>query len=227
MERTSRRFATYNTNIPDQFRVDMFLKDMEERWLSEKEPFPQVITMSLPQDHGADERPEAGYPFMESYMADNDLALGRVVEALSRTPYWKEMAIFVTEDDAQGGRDHVDHHRSICLVISPYAKPGHVSHIHTSIPSILKTMNLILGIPYINQYDAMASDLSDMFQSKPDFTPYDAAPVHPKVFDPQNALDPFDEEFDWESVNDFPIMDSPKVMREWMEKDAERRRENQ
>ena len=79
-ERTSRRFATYNTNIPDQFRVDMFELDLRERWLSGTEPFPQVITMSLPNDHGAGERPKEGYPYFASYMADNDLALARVIE---------------------------------------------------------------------------------------------------------------------------------------------------
>ena len=222
-ERTSRIFATYNTNIPDQFRVDMFEKELEDRWLSGKEPFPHVITMSLPQDHGAGERPKDGYSYRESYMADNDLALGRVVERLSHTKYWKEMAIIVTEDDAQNGRDHIDHHRSLCIVISPYARFGHVSHIHTSLPSIIKTMNLILGIPYINHYDAMTSDLSDMFQATPDFSPYEAVPVHPAVFDPQKALDPYDAEFNWKSLHDYPRMDHPDIMRKWMDEDAERR----
>ncbi len=224
-DRTSRRFATYNTNIPDQFRVDMFERDLEERWLSGTEPFPQVITMSLPNDHGAGERPDAGYPFRESYMADNDLALARVVQRLSRLPQWREMAIIVTEDDAQNGRDHVDAHRSLCLVISPYAKRGTVSHVHTSIPSILKTMNLILGIPFINQFDAMTSDLSDMFQPEPDFTPYEAVPVHPQVFDPQAALNPYDAEFDWDTITDYPRMDDPGLMKKWMEEDARQRTE--
>ena len=208
-ERTSRRFATYNTNIPDQFRVDMFELDLKERWLSGSEPFLRIITMSLPNDHGAGERPEKGYPYRESYMADSDLALARVVNVLSHTPFWKEMAIFVTEDDAQNGRDYVDHHRSICMVISPYARFGHVSHVHTSIPSIIKTINLSHGITYINHYDAMASDLSDLFQATPDFTPYEA------------------EEFNWEAANGFPIMDHPDVMRRWMQEDARQRRRAQ
>jgi YVTN family beta-propeller protein len=222
-ERTSRLFATYNTNIPDQFRVDMFEKEWEERWLSGREPFPRLIVMSLPNDHGAGERPEAGYPFRESYMADNDLALGRVVARLSRTEAWSSMAIIVTEDDAQNGRDHVDAHRSLCLVVSPYAKRGYVSHVHVSIPSILKTAMLILGIPFINQYDAMASDLSDLFQAEPDATPYGVLPVHPEVFDPNRALDPFDEAFDWAQLQDYPKMDDPEILRDWRRQDAERR----
>ena len=222
-ERTSRLFATYNTNIPDQFRVDMFERELDGRWLSGKEPFPNLIVMSLPNDHGAGERPEAGYPFRESYMADNDLALGRVIARLSQTEFWPSMAIIITEDDAQNGRDHVDAHRSLCLVVSPYAKRGYVSHVHTSIPSILKTTFLILGIPFINQYDAMASDLSDMFQPEPDASPYEVLPVHAQVFDPNRALDPFDEAFDWKGLQDFPRMDDPEVLRDWRREDADRR----
>jgi hypothetical protein len=222
-ERTSRLFATYNTNIPDQFRVDMFERELEQRWLSGKAPLPNLIIMSLPNDHGAAERPQHGYPFRESYMADNDLALGRVIAKLSQTEAWPSMAIIITEDDAQNGRDHVDAHRSLCLVVSPYAKRGYVSHVHTSIPSILKTTMLILGIPFINQYDAMASDLSDMFQPEPDLTPYEALPVDVRIFDPNRALDPFDEAFDWEHLQAFPRMDDPEVLRDWRRQDAERR----
>jgi YVTN family beta-propeller protein len=224
MEHTSRRFATYNTNIPDQYRVDMFEQDLKERWLSGQEPMPRIITMSLPQDHGAGERPEAGYPYYASYMADNDLALARVVSLLSRTPYWREMAIFVTEDDAQNGRDHIDAHRSLCMVISPYAKKNYVSHVHTSIPSIIKTIHLIHGLPFINLYDAMASDLSDCFQPVSDKTPYTAVKIDPRLFDPEKAFDPLDEEFDWSRINDFPAMDDPAVMRKWMREDLERRK---
>ena len=83
--------------------------------------------MVLPNDHLADEQPEAGYPFRESYMADNDLALGRVVQTLSHSPWWQEMLVIVTEDDPQGGRDHVDAHRSMLMLIGPHVKRGYVS----------------------------------------------------------------------------------------------------
>jgi len=221
-ERTSRQFATYNMNVPDQFRADMFEQELRERWLSGAEPFPQLITMMLPNDHGASERPDDGYPFRESYMADNDLALGRVVSMLSRTPYWREMAIFVTEDDAQGGLDHVDAHRSLCMVISPWAKRGYLSRRHASFGSILKTMERLLGIPYLNQYDGGASLLDDCFTDTPDFSPYDAVPVHPEVFDPSKALDPFDAEFDWSRVNEGPILDDPADFVDELEREAER-----
>lgn len=207
-ENTSRRFATYNMNIPDQFRMDMFEQEFRERWLSGAEPFPQVITMMLPNDHGARERPADGYPFWGSYMSDNDLALGRLVELISHSPFWKETAIFVTEDDAQGYRDTVDAHRSVCMVISPYARRGYVSHVHTSIASILKTMFLILDVPPLNQYDGFATDLSDMFADAPDnIEPYTALPVNVEIFDPEKALDPFDEDFNWSAVTDFVPLD--------------------
>lgn len=200
-ENTSRQYATYNTDIPDQFRFEQFEREYRERWLSGKEPFPDVITLMLPNDHGSGERPEDGYPFWGSYMSDNDLALGRLVELISHGPYWENCAIFVTEDDAQGYRDSVDAHRSICLVISPYTKQDYVSHQHTSMSSILKTIFLILGLPALNQYDGFAIDLSDMFTTTPDNAePYNALPVNEEIFDPQKALDPFDTEFNWQAL---------------------------
>jgi hypothetical protein len=86
-DHSSRKYATYNMAIPDQFRVDMFIEEFRERWLDEGKALPNVLTVLLPNDHGAGERPEAGYPYRESYMMDNDLALGRIVEFLSHTPY--------------------------------------------------------------------------------------------------------------------------------------------
>ena len=200
-DNTSRNYATYNTEIPDQYRIDQFEREFRERWASGREPFPDVITIMLPNDHGSGERPEAGYPFWGSYMSDNDLALGRFVEIISHSPFWKDTAILVTEDDAQGYRDTVDAHRSVCMVISPYARRDYVSHAHSSMSSILKTMFLILGLPALNQYDAFATDLADMFAQDPgNSEPYNAVPVNPEVFDPQKALAPFNTKLDWKSL---------------------------
>ncbi|SFE96456.1 beta-propeller fold lactonase family protein [Thermoflexibacter ruber] len=210
--KTSKIYPTYNMAIPDQFRVDIFKKEFEEKWLSTNKPLPQVLTIIIPNDHGARERPHAGFPFLESYMADNDLAIGRIVEYLSNTPYWKNMAIIITEDDPQGGRDHIDAHRSILMVISPYTKKNYVSHIHYSFGSIFKTFWHILGLPYLNQYDAGATDMSDMFTSEPDFTPYKALPIDKCLFDPQKALDPFNEKFDWKAFEESEEMDKVEDM---------------
>lgn len=210
--RTSYTYPTYNMAIPDQFRVSVFEKEFNEKWGKDKEIMPSVLTLILPMDHGAGERPEAGYPFRESYMADNDLAVGRIVEFLSNTPYWKNMLIIVTEDDAQNGVDHIDAHRSILMAISPYTRRNHVSHTHTSFGSIFKTFWNVLGIPYLNQYDAGASDLADMFTNKPDFSPYQALPADSRIFEPQKALDPYDEKFDWKALKEGPEMDDMEDM---------------
>ncbi|NOU46109.1 MAG: hypothetical protein HOO86_03500 [Bacteroidales bacterium] len=220
LNNSSHAYPTYNTAIPDQYRVDVFKKEFEEKWGEGKDIMPKMLTVILPNDHGADERPDASYPFRESYEADNDLAVGRIVEYLSHTPYWKNMMIIITEDDAQGGVDHVDAHRSVLMVISPYTKRNYVGHVHTSFGSIFKTFWNIFGIPYLNQYDATASDFADMFTDQPDFTPYSALPVDVRVFDPQKALDPFDEKFDWKQLNKGPDIDNPNDMiRESKEQD--------
>jgi len=210
--------------IPDQFRVDMFIREFNDRWTGAGKTLPSVLTVVLPQDHGAEERPADGYPFNESYMADNDLALGRLVEFLSHTPYWKHMAIVVTEDDPQGGVDHVDAHRSVLMVISPYAKQNYVGHVHYSFGSIFKTMWHVLGLPYLNQYDAGATDLSDLFTPQPDYAPYDALPVDGRIFDPQKALDPLDEKFNWKAVTESPALDAPAdMLRRSREEDKRRK----
>jgi YVTN family beta-propeller protein len=224
-EKTSKIFATYNMGIPDQFRVKMFKQEFEERWLSKDEPLPPFIVIYLPNDHGAGEFPENGYPFRESYMADNDLALGQVIEILSFSPYWKNMAVFVTEDDPQGGVDHVDAHRSLLMVISPYAKRNYVSHVHTSFGSIMKTFWHILGIPSLNQYDAGATDLADMFTHEANFKPYRALDVDPRIFRPEKALSPFDEKFNWDAIEESPELDNPAVMQKWMEEETRKKRE--
>ena len=220
---SSHSYPTFNTSIPDQFRIDMFEKEFKEKWLGKNKMMPSVISIIIPNDHGAGERPDAGYPYRESYMADNDLAVGRIVEFLSHTPYWKNMMIVITEDDAQNGVDHVDAHRSILMVISPYAKRNYVSHAHYSFGSIFKTFWNVLGVPYVNQYDAGANDLADFFTDKPDFTPYKAEDVDRRTFDPHKALTPLNEKFDWKSLKESPQIDNVKdMMREAKEQDKDR-----
>ncbi len=207
-DRTSRKFATYNTSVPDQFRVDMFEEELKEKWLSGKEEFPVLITMMLPNDHGAGERLSEGYPFKASYMADNDLALGRVVQILSHTEWWPEMLIIVTEDDAQDGLDHIDAHRSILMMISPWVKRNYVSLFHANFGAILKTIYNLCDIPPLNQFDATATLLQDFFTGSPDFTPYSAVMPDNRIFDPQKALDPYDVDFNWDALKESPAIDN-------------------
>ncbi|GAB2594195.1 beta-propeller fold lactonase family protein [Spirosoma areae] len=228
-DRSSRTFPTYNMAIPDQFRADVFMKEFNEKWngptARDGKSLPSVITLMLPNDHGTNPRPKAGFPFTESYMADNDLALGRVVEFLSQTPYWKNMAIFVVEDDPQGGVDHIDAHRSLMLAISPYVKRNYVGHVHYSFGSVFKTFWNILGIPYLNQYDAGATDMADLFTDQPDFTPFRALPADVRLFDPQKALDPFDEKFDWKAFSESEELDRTETMQKRRAEEDNDRRE--
>lgn len=218
-DRTSRLFPTFNMAIPDQFRADIFIKEIKERYLEKKTELPPVLTLQLLNDHGAGERLHAGFGFHHSYMADNDLALGRVVEFLSHTPYWKNMLIVITEDDAQGGRDHVDAHRSLLMLISPYVKKNNIDHMHSSFGSIFKTFWKILGIPSLNHYDEGATSLRECFTSTPDFAPYNAVPVDKRIFDPVKALTPLHEKFDWEAVLHSPELDDPEDMKKEMDND--------
>lgn len=218
-DRTSRIFPTYNMAIPDQFRADMFIKEINEKFIDQQKDLPAMLTLQLLNDHGAGDRPQAGFPFMESYMADNDLALGRVIEYLSHLPQWKNMMIVVTEDDAQGGRDHIDAHRSLLMIISPHAKRNFNSHQHYSFGSIFKTFWNVLGIPYLNQYDFGVSSLSDCFTDEPDYTPYNALPVDPRIFEPQKALNPFDEKFDWKALQQSPLLDNTDQIQKAREED--------
>ena len=106
-------------------------------------------------------------------MADNDLALGRLVDAVSHSRYWKDTVLFVNEDDPQNGYDHIDGHRSLCLVISPYSRPG-INHHFANQTSVLRTMLHIFGLPPMNQQDASVPLMTDCFQETADLTPYDA-----------------------------------------------------
>jgi DNA-binding beta-propeller fold protein YncE len=216
-ENTSRSYATFNTNISDQYRFGQFQREFELRYASGKEPLPQFLYIWLPNDHTAKPRPEDGYHYRASYVADNDLALGKLVELFSHSPFWKDIAVFVTEDDAQDGQDHVDAHRSLLLVISPYARHA-VSHAHTSIASILKTFDLVFGMPYLNQYDAAATDLSDMFTDTPDFTPFEALPSDTRVFDPAKVHEPG---LEMQARPGAPLDDPDTIRREMRDRDEE------
>lgn len=214
---TSRTYPNFNTSIPDQYRFKQFKQEFDERYLSGNEPLPQFMYLWLCNDHTAKPRPADGYPYRASYVADNDLALGKLIELFSHSPFWKNMAIFVTEDDAQNGQDHVDAHRSLLLVISPYSRRG-VSHVHASMLSILKTFNLIFGLPPINQYDAAATSLADRFTDKPDFSTYTPAPEDSRIFDPAKARDP-----DYFASRGLPLppsaeFDNPAAIRKQMDR---------
>ena len=205
--RTSHNYAGFNTNIPDQFRMDQFETEFTNKWIKGKETLPPLITMQVPNDHGADIRSKDGYPYYQSYMADNDLAVGRILHFLSRTSYWKNMLVIITEDDPQGGVDHVDAHRSVLMMAGPYVKKGYVSHTHANFGSLLKTIYNILNVPYVNQYDATASLLTDFFTDQPDYTPYTLEKSDVRIFDPSKAMSRYKKDIDWRKIEKGPDMD--------------------
>ncbi len=181
---TSRRYPGFNTNISDQFRASQFIAEIGERFGGGGAPLPQLLFIHLPNDHTARPRPRAGYPVEASYVADNDLALGRIMDYLSHSEWWPSMAVLITEDDSQSGVDHVDSHRTVLMAASPYARRNYTSHVNTSFPGLLKTAFWLLHLPPLNLYDATSGALADCFTMEPDLTPYDALPVDTAIFDP-------------------------------------------
>jgi YVTN family beta-propeller protein len=187
-ESSDRRYPTFNLGIPDQFRAAEFERDFGRKLAAGKAP--ALVVIRLPNDHTADPRVADGYPYRASYVADNDLALGKIVAFLSRTSIWKDSALFVTEDDAQSGVDHVDAHRSILLVASPWVKPGAVSHQHTSMGSITRTIDELLGLGSMNLEDALAGEITGVFENQPSpahLEPFAVRPSDPRVFSPARA----------------------------------------
>ena len=166
-------FPQYDLKIPDMVRFQKWQEDFDS--LLAKNALPWFSTIRLPNDHTAGAR--VGMPTPRAMVAENDLALGQMVAHISKSSIWKESAIFVLEDDAQNGPDHVDAHRSIALVISPYAKRNITVSEMYSTASMLRTMELILGLPPMSQYDAAATPMWKCFNSQADLSAFNALPV--------------------------------------------------
>ncbi len=170
----------FNLAIPDQIRVDIFMRHLQG-WLADKQQgkdtMPNFVMLRLGNDHTAGTRP--GGPTPKASVADNDLAVGRAVEAISHSPFWDDTAFFILEDDAQDGADHVDAHRSFALVISKYAPHGADggafvdSHFYSTV-SVVRTMESLLGLPPMNNNDAFSSLISSEFTGPGDQAPYNA-----------------------------------------------------
>jgi len=165
-------FIGFPSTVPDAYRAQEFIKELKE--FESKGSLPDFMIMLLPNDHTSGTRPNVPTP--RAMVADNDLALGGIVEAVSRSRFWPETAIFITEDDPQSGLDHVDGHRTVGLVISPYTRRGAVVHTNYNQTGMLRTIELILGLTHMNQFDRGADVMSDCFQDSADLRPYSALP---------------------------------------------------
>ena len=166
-------YPLFDLDIPDLHRFEVWKAEFDEQVRTGT--MPQFTYMTLPADHT--KGTGANVPDPRSMVADNDLATGKVVEAISNSAVWPETVIFILEDDPQQGGDHVDSHRTVGTVVGPYVRRHFVSHTRYDMPSMHRTMELILGLPPMSQFDQMAIPMRDLFTDQPDLTPYTAVPA--------------------------------------------------
>jgi YVTN family beta-propeller protein len=176
-------YPPWDLSIPDGRRVDAWLAEF--RRFEQDGKLPQLSIIRLGNDHTSGTK--AGMPTPMAMIAENDAALGRIVEAISKSRYWKDSALFVLEDDAQDGPDHVDAHRSVAFVASPYARRGAVDSTLYTTSAMLRTIELILGIAPMSQYDAAARPMYAAFRATPDARPFTAIPPRVSIDEKNDA----------------------------------------
>ncbi len=160
--------------IPDQIRADAFVEELKHYEAMQGDSLPQLMIMALPADHTAGMAP--GFPTPRAMVADNDYALGKIIDAFTHSKFYKNSVIFITEDDSQDGWDHVSAFRTVGMVISPYSRLHKVVSAPYNQPSVVRTIEQILGLPPMNIQDAIATPMWNCFTNKPDYTPYFALP---------------------------------------------------
>jgi hypothetical protein len=165
-------YVGWALNVPDQVRADFFIRELGE--FEAKGEWPSLILICLPNDHTSGTNQDAPTPAAQ--VADNDLAFGRMVEAITRSRFWPETVIFGIEDDPQDGWDHVSGYRTTAYCISPYTRRGAVVGTQYNTTSVLRTIEQILGLPPMNQFDASATPMFDCFTDQADLTPFAAVP---------------------------------------------------
>jgi len=167
---TATNTAGWDLDVPDVFRAAQFIKDLKQ--FEQTGNLPDFIILWLPSDHTSGTR--FGSPTPEAQVADNDLALGQIVDAVSHSRFWTNTCVFAVEDDPQAGADHVSGFRTTAYVASPYTKRGVTVSTQYNQTGLLRTMELMLGLPPMNQLDATATPMFDCFTNTPDFTAFDA-----------------------------------------------------
>ena len=174
----------FDPELSDTDRVRRVIEEIDNRFARAASDLPRFVMIQLPNDRMGANRTQR-YPYEESYLADNDVALGRLLEYFSGTKWWKQMAVLVTEASAEGGIDHIDAHRTLLLCAGPWARKNWVSHTNTSFPALQRTIFRLLGVPPLNLFDASAADLSDCFTNAADPAPYRAVGVDPRLYRPE------------------------------------------
>jgi DNA-binding beta-propeller fold protein YncE len=171
---TAREYVGWNMSVPDQYRADYFIKEL--RQFEAAGVMPELMFICLPNDHTSGTSP--GHPTPAACVADNDLAFGRIVEAVSHSRFWPETLILAIEDDPQAGWDHVSGYRTTAFCISPYTKRGAVVSTQYNTTSMIRTIEQVLGVRPMNQFDASAEPMRECFTSAPDLTPYQSLPTN-------------------------------------------------
>ncbi len=186
-DRTSREYPGFNLAISDQERASAFIHEIDEKFNKPGIDLPQFLYIYLPGDSAGTPNADAKHPYKESFVADNDLALGRIVEYLSSTKWWKDTAVFVTESTAVGGIDHISANRTILLAAGPWVRHNYVSHYNVSFPGLLKTIFWLLGTPPLNLFDVSAADLRDCFADKSETSAFHVVKLDARIFKPDAA----------------------------------------
>jgi len=234
--RVSPTYPAWDLDIPDNRRIDAWAREFSE--FEKNDSLPALSILRLGNDHTNGTRPDGPTP--RAMVAENDLALGRLVETISKSRYWKDSAIFVLEDDAQNGPDHIDAHRSPVLVISPYARRSATDSTLYTTSGVLRTMELILGVPPMSQYDAAATPMYQAFQAAPSLAPFAHVPPRTSIDEKNGPTAPgaqssmrmdFSEpdlapelelnEIIWQSVRGASSAMPPIVRRAWVRKAAQ------
>jgi YVTN family beta-propeller protein len=203
-------FPSYGLKVPDVARARIFLRHLKT-WESSGE-MPNLVMIQMPSDHTEGTTP--GFSTPRACLADNDLAIGQVVEGISHSRFWKSTLILIVEDDAQDGLDHVDGHRTVALAVSPYTKRGSIDSTFYSQVSMVKTIELILGVPPMSLFDLIANDMRQSFQQTADLTPYQAVDPQQSVYEVNPELNALSgqkkadavasSKMDWQEPDDVP-----------------------
>jgi YVTN family beta-propeller protein len=172
-------YPAYGLKVPDVVRARIFLRHLKE-WES-KGTMPNLVMIQLPSDHTEGTTP--GFSTPKACLADNDLAMGQVVDGITHSKFWKSTLIFIVEDDAQDGLDHIDGHRTVALAVSPYIRRGSIDSSFYSQVSMVKTIELILGLPPMSLFDLIANDMRQSFQNTQDAAPYEAVQPAQSIYE--------------------------------------------
>jgi YVTN family beta-propeller protein len=203
-------YPAYSLNVPDVVRARIFSRHLKQ-WEATGS-MPNLVMVQLPSDHTAGTTP--GFSTPKSMLADNDMAVGQLVDAVSHSKFWKSTLILIVEDDAQDGLDHVDGHRTVALTVSPYTRRGSIDSTFYSQVSMVKTIELILGLPSMTVFDFIANDMRHSFQQTPDATPYTAVEPQQSIYELNPQLDALkgqdkadaiaSKKMDWREPDDVP-----------------------